>query len=469
MFVKFTAGEPVTGKFAVYNEDIENKTGRSDNVDLSNAHHVNKRWTPGAKFRQSTLQHFRKNRAFKENNDSQIINENNGFNEDRNDNNDLSESIIESIGGIASVIDENASNDPVVKYYLTRPKITSKKTCNDYNGDQGPLSCVFLSTLKAKHPTLSFDYYQSFTLLRKKVLETGKYLGYFIIPENYTRVIVEKFNESKIQPVHPVQPVWVSLDMTNRETGLELEVALSDFQEVIWIKYGKLQTAEVDPRYYRLPISISYEGEKPTRKVDFVAPGVMLVMTFFLHSGLTSSVIILERNSGLWERNSVLGVTDYEIVLSFLLVMSFFAFLNSLIVVGTVYFLYSVPCEGSLVLVFVLVFLQSMNGEVFGFLCSVIAKSITQVNFINLGFYYPFIHLSGVVTSIDSMSPGIRYIGYLFPLTLAIKAVRKIQSKGYGLFHLVVVAGFVSTLVWTVILSCMILGILAYRRVRMRK
>ncbi|KAL1453458.1 hypothetical protein WDU94_007596 [Cyamophila willieti] len=415
-------GQVCEGQFAVFNDDIENEVSqtRSGNVPMNNKH-VNKRHT-GSKFRQNTTKYLIRNRTL--------------------------------------------YNDSTADQYAGAV-IVSNKTCDDFELDQGPLSCVFLSNLKSKHPEFKFKYYQNFSILIKEVVETGKYLGYILIPANYTPVIVDKFKPPGIVGASKVvQPVWIALDMTNREIGLKLQAALFKFETDIWVKYGQLLNPTVDSRYYRLPISVKFEGSEPMRTVDFVVPGVMLVMTFFLHSGLTSATIILERNSGLWERNSVLGVTNGEIVLSFLLVMSFFALINSLIIIGTVYYLYNVPCEGNLILVFAFVFLQSINGEVFGFLCSVFAKSITQVNFINLGFYYPFIHLNGVVISPKAMHPIIRTIGYLFPLTYSIQAVQNIEAKGYGLFDLTVVLGFVSTLIWIGIFCLMILALLTARQLR---
>ncbi|XP_026689033.1 ABC transporter G family member 20-like [Diaphorina citri] len=265
----------------------------------------------------------------------------------------------------------------------------------------------------------------------------------------------------------PTSPIYVALDMTDIQRGLLVQEKLAKVQQDIWLKYRNILSPNTDPHYFRYPIVL--EGDDAfcqPNNVNFVAPGVMIVMTFFLQSGLTSGTIILERSTGLWERNSVLGVTDSEIVLSHLLVMSFFAFFQSIISVILVYFLYAVPCDGSLVLVFILVFLQAINGEAFGFLCSVFARSITEVNFINLGLYYPIIHLSGVAWPLSGMSTIIRTIGYMCPLTYAIQAVRNIQSKGWGIFNIEVLAGFISSLVWIAIFCITIVGLLAVKRVR---
>ncbi|KAI5703765.1 hypothetical protein M8J75_015855 [Diaphorina citri] len=346
-------------------------------------------------------------------------------------------------------------------------------TCNDIavqNGSDAQktlLSCVFLSTLKEKPNVFELDYFQDAEKIGNAV-ESGDYSGYFLIYKNYTPHLKRKFQGTMADALlAPTSPIYVALDMTDIQRGLLVQEKLAKVQQDIWLKYRNILSPNTDPHYFRYPIVL--EGDDAfcqPNNVNFVAPGVMIVMTFFLQSGLTSGTIILERSTGLWERNSVLGVTDSEIVLSHLLVMSFFAFFQSIISVILVYFLYAVPCDGSLVLVFILVFLQAINGEAFGFLCSVFARSITEVNFINLGLYYPIIHLSGVAWPLSGMSTIIRTIGYMCPLTYAIQAVRNIQSKGWGIFNIEVLAGFISSLVWIAIFCITIVGLLAVKRVR---
>lgn len=87
---------------------------------------------------------------------------------------------------------------------------------------QSLLSCEFLSLVKESNSLVHLDYYQDVEKLRKEV-ERGKYRGYFLIQKNYTPSHMRKFNARGLNALQtPISPVYVALDMTDAETGLNL-------------------------------------------------------------------------------------------------------------------------------------------------------------------------------------------------------------------------------------------------------
>jgi ABC-type transport system involved in cytochrome c biogenesis permease component len=79
-----------------------------------------------------------------------------------------------------------------------------------------------------------------------------------------------------------------------------------------------LAACDLPPRLAALPVSFEkpvYGSIKPTF-TEFMAPGVILSITYFMAVGLTALSFIIERKEGLLERSWVAGVTATEIMLA---------------------------------------------------------------------------------------------------------------------------------------------------------
>ena len=106
--------------------------------------------------------------------------------------------------------------------------------------------------------------------------------------------------------------VW--LDMSNQQIGLmlarEFQYSYRDFAKDL-LSACKQNTKLGDvPIQFKDPIY----GTKEPSFTDFVAPGVILTIVFFLAVALTSSVLIIERMEGLLDRSWVAGVTPAEVL-----------------------------------------------------------------------------------------------------------------------------------------------------------
>lgn len=75
---------------------------------------------------------------------------------------------------------------------------------------------------------------------------------------------------------------------------------------------------ELPPQLAKLPIAFEdpvYGSNEPTF-TEFMAPGVILSITYFMAVGLTALSFIIERKEGLLERSWVAGVTATEVMLA---------------------------------------------------------------------------------------------------------------------------------------------------------
>lgn len=79
-----------------------------------------------------------------------------------------------------------------------------------------------------------------------------------------------------------------------------------------------LGACDISPQLAALPIAFQppvYGSNEPTF-TEFMAPGVILSITYFMAVGLTALSFIIERKEGLLERSWVAGVTATEVMLA---------------------------------------------------------------------------------------------------------------------------------------------------------
>nr|BAM19380.1 ABC transporter [Papilio xuthus] len=104
--------------------------------------------------------------------------------------------------------------------------------------------------------------------------------------------------------------------MSNQQIGLmlnrDIQFSYRDFAKDL------LETCNYNPKVGDIPIDFKdpIYGDINPSFTDFVAPGVILTIVFFLAVALTSSALIVERMEGLLDRSWVAGVSPGEILFS---------------------------------------------------------------------------------------------------------------------------------------------------------
>ncbi len=111
---------------------------------------------------------------------------------------------------------------------------------------------------------------------------------------------------------HPVEqdfPFWLQVGYT---VQLRLSQAYQEFSRDL------LESCQLPPELASLPVAFEepvYGSNEPTF-TEFMAPGVILSITYFMAVGLTSLSFIIERKEGLLDRSWVAGVTATEVMLA---------------------------------------------------------------------------------------------------------------------------------------------------------
>ncbi|XP_028178990.1 ABC transporter G family member 23 isoform X4 [Ostrinia furnacalis] len=324
------------------------------------------------------------------------------------------------------------------------------------------LSCRYLAQLTEHTRQI---YYPTKDAALDAVKE-GDAWGVLYFNENYTDSLVarlaladtadnETISSSEIQ-------VW--LDMSNQQIGLmlnrDIQFSYRDFAK------GLLETCNYNPKLGDIPIDFMdpIYGNKDPSFTDFVAPGVILTIVFFLAVALTSSALIVERMEGLLDRSWVAGVSPGEILFSHVVTQFVVMCGQTALVLIFMILVFEVENNGNIFYVIMLTILQGLCGMCFGFVISAACELERNAIQLALGSFYPTLLLSGVIWPIEGMPFVLRYVSLCLPLTLATTSLRSILTRGWPLSDPDVYMGFVATLVWIALFLTITLTILKVKK-----
>lgn len=348
-----------------------------------------------------------------------------------------------------------------------RMGVVNNETCSESN-ETLCFSGLFLKNLDSKlivQENFSGHFSDALSAARM-----GQTWGIIEIGENFTQCLIRRYWPSGVEGGEvdngtiEGSTIHLYLDMTNQEISStltqEMMRAFQSFSEQMLIQLKLSPTLAQTPIKLESPIY----GKRVPNFTDFMAPGIIITIPFFLATGLTALSFVIERKQGLLDRSLVSGVGAVEIMIGHIATQ----FLVMLVQVGLLLAIalaaFKISFEGSLVLVIILTLLQGLTGMALGFLISALCEEETSAIQFALGSVYPNLLLSGIIWPLEAMPTWLQYISYCLPMTFAAESMRSILSRGWGLAYVNVWRGFVMSIGWGSLLMILSAVALAVRR-----
>ncbi|XP_050435572.1 ABC transporter G family member 23-like [Adelges cooleyi] len=337
------------------------------------------------------------------------------------------------------------------------------KECPVYtNCTQSKLSCKYLDALPKD--TLILDYYENVGAALDAV-RRGHTWGAVHFAADFSDSLFARTHlggtADNATMEHGEVQVW--LDMSNQQIGLMLvrylQTAYGDFKRDLLVRCGR------NPKLGDLPVTFNepvYGNSNPTFE-NFVAPGVILTIVFFLAVAHTTSSLITEQTEGLLDRSWVAGVTTTELLFSHVITQLLIICGQAALTLVFMLVVFRVECKGRTGLVIVLTLMQGLCGMCYGFVVSAVCDRERDANQLAMGSFYPMLLLSGVIWPVEGMPKVLWYVSYCLPLTTATTSLRSILSRGWGLLDDGVYLGFVSTALWILLFLSLSMAIFKYK------
>ena len=161
-----------------------------------------------------------------------------------------------------------------------------------------------------------------------------------------------------------------------------------------------------------------------------MVPSLIGFIMLFVGTVITSLGVVREREQGTLEQLAVMPLRPLDVAVGKIAPYFLVALFDMIIVTAAGLLIFDVPFEGSVLLLaaYGLLFLFVVLG--FGVAISTLSKSQGEAIQLAIMTLMPQIMLSGMIFPLDSMAAGVRWIGYLLPLTWFIVGMRGIFLKG---------------------------------------
>jgi ABC-2 type transport system permease protein len=177
-----------------------------------------------------------------------------------------------------------------------------------------------------------------------------------------------------------------------------------------------------------------------------MVPGLMGVVLVFVGTIATALGVVRERQSGTLEQLAVMPFRARDVLLGKLVPYLGVAVVDLVVIVAAGLLLFDVPFAGS-PLVFALgalLFLFVTVGA--GVLISTVSETQGQAIQLAIMMMLPQILLSGLIFPLQAMAAGVRWIGYLLPLTYFVQVARGVMVRGTPIDALLLPLGMLAVL-----------------------
>lgn len=241
------------------------------------------------------------------------------------------------------------------------------------------------------------------------------------IPQNFSSQLVHKENPE----------ILVEADATDPSATGNAIQAVQTINNLLYQYQGPLHYLQPSNSPVNLIVQPKYN---PGRVSQYnIVPGllgVVLTMTMII---ITSLAITRERERGTMENLLAMPVRPFEVILGKLIPYIVVGYIQVSLILLAASLLFSVPMEGSLILLLVacLPFIAANLGV--GLMFSTLAKNQLQAMQLSFFFFLPSILLSGFMFPFRGMPEWAQVIGNIFPLTHFLLIVRGILLKGNDL------------------------------------
>jgi len=161
-----------------------------------------------------------------------------------------------------------------------------------------------------------------------------------------------------------------------------------------------------------------------------MVPALIGLILLFVGTVITSLGVVREREHGTLEQLAVMPLRPVDVTVGKIAPYFLVAAFDMLLVTFTGLLLFDVPFNGSVLMfaAYGLVFLFVVLG--LGVAISTVSQSQGEAIQLAIMTLLPQIMLSGMIFPLDSMAGGVRWIGYLLPLTWFIAGMRGIFLRG---------------------------------------
>ncbi|KZS17646.1 ABC protein, subfamily ABCH [Daphnia magna] len=296
--------------------------------------------------------------------------------------------------------------------------------------------------------------------------KNGRVWGVVHFGHNFTEEFELRQTEGDSATVENIMRsrISVNMDSSNQQIDVFIEKWLMEaFRDFLT---NFMTSCQYEPEAGYIPIVFldPVYGKKDTSFTEFMAPGLIISIVYFMAVSLTAGVFVAERKQGLLDRSLVAGVTMIEILAGHLFNMFTIIMGQTALVFVCMLVIFNIPCQGNLALAVFITCLQGFVGMCFGLLITTACDDEATALNLSQASFIPLLVMGGICWPIEGMPYYLRYIAYSMPVTYAIESLRSIFSRGWGIEEVDVYAGILISIAWIFVLLILSLIVVRTRK-----
>jgi len=216
-------------------------------------------------------------------------------------------------------------------------------------------------------------------------------------------------------------------DVVVRSGGPEGLIASIDGSELFTARAAVQVLTAASARGVPVTTDVLFNPELDTSAV--LVPGLAGLVLLFVGSLITSLGVVRERQAGTLEQLAVMPLRPRDVFVGKIAPYFVVAAVDMVIVLIVGWLLFDVPFAGSIWLLALgaVLFLFVTLGA--GVLISTVSENQGQAIQLAIMTLLPQVLLSGLIFPLESMAAGVRWIGYLLPLTYFNQIARGVMLK----------------------------------------
>ena len=191
-----------------------------------------------------------------------------------------------------------------------------------------------------------------------------------------------------------------------------------------------------------------------------MVPSLIGLILLFIGTVITSLGVVKEREQGTLEQLAVTPLRPVDVIVGKITPYFLVAIVDMAVVTIVGLWIFDVPFRGSALMFAAYAFVYLFVVLGFGVLISTVSRSQGEAIQLAIMVLLPQIMLSGMIFPLQSMAEGVRWIGYLLPLTYFVMGMKGIFLKASSASALAMPL-ILLTLMATIIFA---LAILRFRR-----
>lgn len=249
-------------------------------------------------------------------------------------------------------------------------------------------------------------------------LAKGTVRAVLIVPPEFSRDIARGETASAQLVIDASDPLTASSAISGAATAsLATQAALAGARVAGTAPF----TLAIRPRY-----------NPALRDAVNIVPGLIGVILTITLVMIMSLSLVRERERGTLEQLIVTPISRTAVIVGKILPFLLIGFVQVTVVLLVARYVFSVPMEGSVVLLYFFAFLFMLGMLALGIFMSTLAKTQTEALQMALFVMIPSFLLSGFMFPLAAMPTAARIAGSLLPVTHFLFALRAILLKGAG-------------------------------------